>query len=1068
MSTKRSPEPSATLPVPETFLELGISAPVEIQILEQGASSPDSLTPEHPQRYVSSFEVGRGGIGRVFIASDRHLNRSVAVKELLLARNAVGNWRRQTELRFIREARITGQLEHPNIIGVHELGKRADGSLYYTMPVIQGRTLAKAIEECTTLVERLALMQHFRGACQAVAYAHSRGVIHRDIKPENVMIGQFGETIVLDWGLAKVTQPEPAASSAGEEDRMSLSGRAISLSPPERELDPVKGEGNALTLAGTVFGTPSYMSPEQALGQIDELDERTDVWSLGAVLFTMLSGYPPFDGSDPQQILRRVLTAPVPDLEVLEPEVPPELVAIVRKALCRDLAVRYATASELLAEVEAYLSGARVRAYRYSWWESASRWISRNRAAFAVAIAGTVSLLTFAVVYQVKLLKARDEALLAEKTAQSSAHSAAESARKAQLSLASLLVEKASNQVRAGDAATARDLARQALAIEESPLARGIYVSTSNVPLAVLEVSGHFSETCSVVSIDRTGESVACLSGARVALWSAPTGRLRWQAALAVNEPVSVYALDRGRVLVVARGGELEVLDGEKVQHLAPIPRTFGSPLRTALSPDAAALAIVTSQQKLLLLDLTRGTLDKKPDPQEEVSTLSFSRDGSTLALGGKRGGLVLLPLGTGESRHFTPHSGSVVALSFSPDGRFLATGSSDRTARVWNLKSLEEVSKSFIGDGAINAVDWSADSRTLVFGGEDRGVRVVDLRESAFGLTLPLAEGAVRAVQALEDGARVVSVTERMFRVWRRRAPKFPTRLVQSSNILSLSFDRTGDVLAAGLRETGICAFDLQQSRCSTRLPVELSEVRTLSFEPKRRWLAAGGTGGDTMLWDLNTKLPIRVLPGNAGGTRGSAFSADGRYLATVGKSGALSVFEPASGAVAFAAEVPSGLSSVVWSSAQHGFVVGRLDGKLQVIDPVAKRLKEAFPAHSDWILAVDVALDGSRILSAGADGRVRLWDARTLESLQVLSPHPGRVFAAAFSADGRLVASAGEGNTVFVWAANKGELLAILADHQGPVRAVRFAAGKPILASASDDGTVRLWDLSSIPDRR
>ncbi len=1057
----------AALQVQNDLLELPLPQTPEIRFQDDRVgSAPDSLTPEQPHRYAASFEVGRGGIGRVYIASDRHLNRRVAVKELLQESNGIvlGEWRQQTELRFVREARITGQLEHPNIIGVHELGKRPDGTLYYTMPVIQGRTLAVAIEECPSLGARLHLMNHFRGACQAVAYAHSRGVIHRDIKPDNIMIGQFGETIVLDWGLAKVTDAEALPGSASlASERASLSGRAISLSPPERALDPVRG-GALRTLAGTIFGTPAFMSPEQALGQVDELDERTDVWSLGAVLFTIISGHPPFDGPGPKQIIARVLSGALPKLKEEVPEVPAELDAITRRAMCRDLDERYASAAELLRDIESYLSGARVEAHSYSIAESIARLVRKHRAAFGVAAAALISLLTFGVVYQLKLVRARDTALLAEQTAQQSAKNAARSAHLAQMTLASLLVEKATASARRGDSVSAENLAEEALAIQEDPQARGIVIAGANLPSAELELQGKFSQACTQVSVDNEALRVACLAPPQIEIWNTFTGALEWKSNVGLADPILVHALPKSGVLLISRGGLIEEIRDGKVRSLPPMSAKMGAPLRSALAADGRSIALATSAGQILVLDLERASYSLKAKAQPDVSALGFSPDAQTLAIGGKRGDLLLLSLDTRRKRQFMPHSGSIVALSFSPDGHFLATGSSDRSAKLWNMKTLEEASRSIPSEGAVSALDWSNDGRFFALGSDDRSVRVVDLRESAFGLSLPPDAGPVRALQFAPDNARIVSITERTFSSWRRSPALIATRLVQQSNILSLRFDRTGQVLAGGLRETGVCAFDLRENRCATRLPVDLAEVRTLSLDPKRRWLAAGGTGGDTMLWDLDTKLPLRVFAGHPGGTRGSAFSSDGRYLATVGKNGSVSVFDASSGILVFSETLPCGLSAVVWSEPQQSFLLGRLDGQLQYVHPATQRLMAPFQAHSDWALALDISEDSSRFLSAGADGRVLIWDAKTSQQLLTLAKQPGRVFAAAFSPDGRWVASGGEGNGVFLWDAHSGQLLASLLDHQGAIRAVRFAPGRSLLASASDDGSVRLWDLSGL----
>src|SRR5690348_12331752 len=240
------------------------SGGVFADLLKVGEEAPGRYTYLSPEGERGA-EIGRGGIGRVLLVMDAHLGREVAIKELLQDEAGVDS---ELMTRFLAEARITGQLEHPNIVPVYELGRRADGRLYYTMRMVRGETLSAALERARTLADRLALLTHFAGLCNAIAYAHSRGVVHRDIKPDNVMIGEFGETVVLDWGMAKV---RPAATASGGDDGMAV--------------DRLEHFDPDVTMEGSLCGTPTHMSPEQARGALDEIDERSDVWALGVVLY---------------------------------------------------------------------------------------------------------------------------------------------------------------------------------------------------------------------------------------------------------------------------------------------------------------------------------------------------------------------------------------------------------------------------------------------------------------------------------------------------------------------------------------------------------------------------------------------------------------------------------------------------------------------------------------------------------------------------------------------------------------------------------------------------------------
>ena len=336
-------------------------------------------------------ELGRGGAGRVVVARDRFLERDVAMKEL--HREITQNVKfdtlhvRNLEARFLREARVTGQLEHPAIVPVYELGRRRDGTMYYTMRQVRGRTLAQALTDTRSLEGRLALLPDLLTACRAVAAAHHREVVHRDLKPQNVMLGPHGETYVMDWGLARVM---------GRADR---ARSTVQLAPDltgGRDLGPV--------------GTPSYMSPEQAQGSRDELDARSDVWGLGAMLFEIITGRAPYLGKSPWDVLADVRSKPPPRVKSLEPLAPPELVAVCERALAWNREHRYPNAGELALDLESFLAGRRVRAYEYTFREVAGRVLKRHRAKAALALATFAALLGLAGFSASIVGRERDEA----------------------------------------------------------------------------------------------------------------------------------------------------------------------------------------------------------------------------------------------------------------------------------------------------------------------------------------------------------------------------------------------------------------------------------------------------------------------------------------------------------------------------------------------------------------------------------------------------------------------------------------------------------------------------------
>jgi serine/threonine-protein kinase len=319
----------------------------------------------------------RGGLGEVFVARDEELHREVALKEI----QAPHAHDPQSRARFLLEAEVTGGLEHPGVVPVYGLGAYPDGRPFYAMRLIKGDSLKDAIGRFHSEdrpgrdagERRLALRQllgRFVAVCNAVAYAHSRGVLHRDLKPANVMLGPYGETLVVDWGLAKVVSRPAGGEVASEET-----------------LRPASGEGSSPTQVGAAVGTPAYMSPEQAAGKIQELAPASDVYSLGATLYCLLAGRAPFEGGEAGEVLRRVQQGQFPPPRAVRRAVPAALEAVCLKALALRPGDRYGTARALADDVEHWLADEPLAAYREPWPARLARWGRRHRPLVAAALA---------------------------------------------------------------------------------------------------------------------------------------------------------------------------------------------------------------------------------------------------------------------------------------------------------------------------------------------------------------------------------------------------------------------------------------------------------------------------------------------------------------------------------------------------------------------------------------------------------------------------------------------------------------------------------------------------------
>lgn len=343
---------------------------------------PSVAPGERMGRYLLCSEHARGGFGLVWRAEDEALGREVALKQLSGQLLVHAGYRQ----RFIAEARIAAQLQHPGIVPVYDIGDPPEGEPYYTMKLVRGETLAAAIKRFheekrsagEQAVEQLQLLNAYLAVTRAVAYAHSRHVIHRDLKPDNILLGSFGETVLLDWGLAKVLQGE------------------------KETVEPVPAGSGSLpadaTQAGTIMGTPAYMAPEQASGHIDQVDQRSDVYALGAILYQLLTGRAPFQGHTTEDVLRQVIRdEPVRPRQV-RANVSVALEAICLRALNKDPSRRYPEAALLAQELERYLADEPVEAYREPWWETAFRWSRRHRTLVAATCVGLILTMVVAAV----------------------------------------------------------------------------------------------------------------------------------------------------------------------------------------------------------------------------------------------------------------------------------------------------------------------------------------------------------------------------------------------------------------------------------------------------------------------------------------------------------------------------------------------------------------------------------------------------------------------------------------------------------------------------------------------
>jgi hypothetical protein len=363
------------------------------RIPDDALADPDMLVLPvvDPIVFTDGEPIATGGMGRISRAHDRRLGRDVAIKEVLEP---------DMRARFEREAMITARLQHPAIVPVYEAGTWPDGSAFYTMRLVSGGTLAKAIHAADTIEKRLALLPHVIASTEALAYAHSRRIVHRDLKPSNILVGEFGETVVIDWGLAKELD-------RSDDDDAVLRSRIIPAS-------------TELTEIGSVMGTPGFMSPEQAEGDHD-IDERADVYALGGILYNLLSGAPPYWDTpakdDARSLVDAAIAGPPTPIATLAPRAPADLHAIVDRALARPKQARYPSAREMAEELRRFEAGQLI-AREYALTELLMRWIRKHRTAVVVGLVAMLALAAVGTVAVIGVTRSRSAERTARRTAE--------------------------------------------------------------------------------------------------------------------------------------------------------------------------------------------------------------------------------------------------------------------------------------------------------------------------------------------------------------------------------------------------------------------------------------------------------------------------------------------------------------------------------------------------------------------------------------------------------------------------------------------------------------------------
>ncbi len=781
---------------------------------KEGSGSPTEADPpsflgrlarrsDLTDRYRVEEEVGVGGMGVILRAWDADLKRWVAMKRCR-ARVSGGSEAGESTVkrllaRFVEEAQIASQLDHPGIVPIHELGVDAEGNVYFTMKLVDGKTLSQVLGEDGRVARwsRSGTLGVLVRVCEAMAYAHDKGVIHRDLKPSNLMIGHFGEVFVMDWGLARIR-------NAPEGKDLRIRGRDEGPVQGTRRDDGSDGSTELLTMDGDVLGTPAYMSPEQARGEIERLADTADIYSVGAILYHVLAGAPPFAdlaGEDAwHETLRRLREGPPTPLAQIAPDTPPEVVAICEKAMSRRPEERYGSMLDLAADLRAFLELGVVKAYRAGALVELGKWVQRNRAIATGAAVGAVAI----VVALIGLLTIRGRLL--QRQEEVLAHVSSNDLTREGLRAAEAFDDPAALLLFANSVAAAGQrtqvesgLARLVFWDRRTPRVEGVHAllgpprwidfQPGGGHLAVQDVDGRTvvfevgsMEQVLVVPEGESLTSFAWSPGGRELLlgssegevrrydaetWTESRERVRWGAG-----PVRrlVFGPLGERLLVVADQVAVVLWSREEIEGTLADPSRV---LDARLDPDERLAVTVCEGDLAVVHDLTERPMKavmelghrvgiRYPVPPAFVGapTRWIARDFD---------GIRLTPLGDGDGEEhlFSPPS-YVHALVASPNGRYLAVIGFGGVS-VWDQETQRDTHHA---TGSIVDCAWTIDSSSLLLVSDNSEAWLWPIDAAEQPRFLPHG-GPVLRCAASQDGMTLATVEEAgLVRVWARQAP--------------------------------------------------------------------------------------------------------------------------------------------------------------------------------------------------------------------------------------------------------------------------------------------------------